>query len=404
MGLFGGGGGTQLSKKAKGGGNAILGALMPGNDTYDKYAWGDMFGDTPYASILEGLPGVITTDSQGNVIQPGESSGLGTPLPSIASIADYGTLMEKFSDGQLDPTSQSMIENFMGFSTGGNDAILGLLGEVQAMSGGAGGGMGGGGGGGGISAPEFNAPPNIGELTTEIIGSLPPDFQDFIGNVLDAADPASFQSELQNFEDKMTAKMLSDISQTSGDLNDVFASQGLAHVSGAATKVVAEAATRAILESNAIIANERIKGLEIYTSRLQTGNQMMQILLSAGATEHANLVSGEIARMEAQVAGEVAALQAQTALQQTAMQTHTQQMGILAGAAVDMFGIQANMANSAFQGLLAENARAEADMNAGLMLPYDLLTSFNSQKVQKGQGFDIGSLIGGGLAVGASFL
>jgi len=405
MGLsFGGSQYQGPTRQAKNAGFSLLGAVNPqmsGLGEFDN-ATASFMQDLgfPIGSIMQGIPGVVTFDQYGNP-QPVGSNNLPTLLPSVPTLQNYDTLFEKADSGALSPTAKGILDNFLGMSQGGGvDDVLSYI-EGVYNSGGNGAG---GGGLPGMAAPEFNAPPNIGELTSKILESMPPEFQEFTQNVLDSADPAKFEAELGNFEQKMTEKMFADIDASGEQLLDVFASDGLG-VAGATMAVQKELAVRGVIETNAIIASERMKSLQIYTDRLNTGNNLMNILLNAGAQEQANLVAGEVARMNAAAQQEVAKLNASVALQQTAMQVQAQQQAILANAAVDLYGINAGLAQAAFGGLLGESQAENAQYTAGLMLPYEILFNVgqqNSTKIPQTTKLDFGGIIGAAGALGAA--
>jgi hypothetical protein len=341
----------------------------------------------------------VTFDQYGNPQEVG-SNNLPTLLPSVPTLQNYDTLFEKADSGALSPTAKGILDNFLGMSQG--QGVEDILSTIQSsfesgMPGGIGQLP-------GMAAPQFNAPPNIGKLTSQILADMPPEFREFTQNVLNAADPESFEQELANFEQKVTTKMFADIDAAGEQSLDVFASEGLG-VAGAAMAVQKELALRGVIETNALVASERMKSLQIYTDRLNTGNNLMNILLSAGAQEQANLVAGEVARMNAAAQQEVAKLNASVALQQQAMALRGQQQAILANAAVDLYGINAGLAQAAFGGLLGESQAENAQSSAALMLPYQILFNVgqqNSAKSTQPTTLDFGGIVGAAGALGAA--
>jgi len=401
MGLFGGGGGTDAksdqTKNIKQSQSAIVGSIFPG---LAKGALKDILdaSGTDWGSILEGIPGVGTMTAGGQYIAPSQSSGLPTFLPGYDVLSNYDTVFEKFDAGSLSPTGNSIMGSVLGMMGGAGAPDLSKFGSI----GGGGGGMSFGGGAGGDI--EFNAPPNIGELTQGIYDSMPAPFREFTQRVLDSSDPASFEAELQNFEDKMTTKMMSDIDVAGESVLDVFAAQGLG-VGGTAITALKEMAVRGVIETNAVIAAERMKSLEIYTDRLAIGNQIVQILLGAGAQEQANLVQGEVGRMQAEASVIGAQLAAQAQVQSAAMYAQANLQASLANSAVDLYRIQAGLAETAFTGLLGESQQETAAEKTAQYFPYELLTgqSKNTPPTKNASGgLDIGGILGGaGSLIGA---
>jgi hypothetical protein len=404
MGLsFGGSQYQGPTRQAKNAGFSLLGAINPqmsGLGNFDN-ATASFMQDLgfPVGSILQGIPGVVTFDQYGNPQEVG-SNNLPTLLPSVPTLQNYDTLFEKADSGALSPTAKGILDNFLGMSQG--QGVEDILSTIQSsfesgMPGGIGQLP-------GMAAPQFNAPPNIGKLTSQILADMPPEFREFTQNVLNAADPESFEQELANFEQKVTTKMFADIDAAGEQSLDVFASEGLG-VAGAAMAVQKELALRGVIETNALVASERMKSLQIYTDRLNTGNNLMNILLSAGAQEQANLVAGEVARMNAAAQQEVAKLNASVALQQQAMALRGQQQAILANAAVDLYGINAGLAQAAFGGLLGESQAENAQSSAALMLPYQILFNVgqqNSAKSTQPTTLDFGGIVGAAGALGAA--
>lgn len=400
MGFFGGdSGGTKeksdLTKNVKQGQSAVLGSLFPNLAKGGLKDAMDASG-TDWASILEGIPGVGTFTGGGKYIAPGQDSGLPSLMPGYDVLSNYDTLFEQYDAGGLSPTSKTIVDSLLGFMGGAGAPDLGKF------AGGIGAGA-----GGGIpdmtGKIEFNAPPNIGELTQGIYDSMPPEFREFTQRVLDSSDPASFEAELQNFEDKMTTKMMSDIDIAGESVLDVFAAEGLG-VGGTAITALKEMAVRGVLETNALVASERMKSLEIYTDRLALGNQIVQILLGAGAQEQANLVQGEVGRMQAEASVIGSQLAAQAQVQSAAMYAQAQLQASLASSAVDLYRVQAGVAETAFEGLLNESQNEQKTIQNANYFPYELALGVTQGPLpQKGSGgFDFGSLVGGIAALGGS--
>jgi hypothetical protein len=82
-----------------------------------------------------------------------------------------------------------------------------------------------------------------------------------------------------------------------------------------------------------------------------------------------------------------------------------QQQAILANAAVDLYGINAGLAQAAFGGLLGESQAENAQSSAALMLPYQILFNVgqqNSAKSTQPTTLDFGGIVGAAGALGAA--
>ena len=384
---LGGSSRTGTSKQATAAGFSLLGAINPQLATSGGFSNPEqkfIAGlDQPVGSILQGVPGVITFDQFGNA-QPVGSNNLPTLLPGISEIGNFNTIFEKADSGALSPSGQQMFDSFLGTATGGIDygSLFGSLG--------IGGGIG---GGGGVSA---TPPPNIGVLTSQILEDLPDEFQTFISDTLQASSPERVAQTMQEFEDAISARAQQNAGIIGEDLLDVFGAQG--GTSGAAMAELKSLALQATVEANAQIAAGHIEILNQQIQAMQVGTNLVNVLTSLGATEQANLVSLQVAELQANAQIQVANINAQTSLQQT-----------LIGATADLERQRLALLGQGFETLAGQSSAEEAARIASLTLPYDILLGVQGQQTQKTKdnsllGDIVGGLIGAGGQIGAAFI
>ena len=375
--LFGGGGGTKskedITKNVKQASGYLGGSINP---FLAKGAVGDLLqGQSPVGSNLQGIPGVLTFDQFGNP-QPVGSNNLPSILPKMVDIGNFNTLFEKADSGSLSPTAQSLLTGFTDTALGGTDygKLFGSLG------------LGGGGGGGGnVSA---TPPPNIGVLTSGIIKDLPPEFQDFISNTLDASSPERVGEILDDFDNAISSRMQQNAKMAGEDLLDVFAGEGQA-TSGAAKAELKSLALQAATEANAQIASGHLEILSQQIQAMQVGTELTNVLTSAGAAEQAHLVALQTAELQANAAISVANINARASTQQT-----------LIAATAQLESNRMQLLGAGFEGLLGQSNAEEAARIDSLKMPYNILAGIQNQTLPtaKQNSNAMGDILGGALA------
>lgn len=384
MGL-GGSSRTGTSRQGTNAGFSLLSALNPqlaSAGGFDNETQKFLAGlDTPVGSVLQGIPGVLTFDQFGKP-QPVGSNNLPTLLPGISEIGNFNTLFEKADAGSLSPSAQQLFGSFLDTATGGTDfgKLFGGLG--------IGGGIG---GGGGVSA---TPPPNIGVLTSQILEDLPDEFQTFISDTLDASSPERVAQNMQEFEERISARAQQNASIIGEDLLDVFGAQG--GTSGAAMAELKSLALQATVEANAQIAAGNIELLNQQIQAMQVGTNLVDVLTGLGAQEQAHLVSLELGELQANAAIQVAGINAQSNLQQT-----------LISATAQLEAQRLNLLGQGFESLVNQSSAEESARISSLQLPYELLLGLQQQttaKQKEGAGGLLGGIIGGLGSIGGSLL
>lgn len=389
MGLsFGGKSGTMskedLTKNVKQAESYLFGAINPG---LAKGAVGDMLqGGPQVGSALQGIPGVLTYDQYGKP-QPVGSNALPSLLPKFVDIGTFNTVFEKVDSGALSPSAKAMFDNFMSAAT------------TSKIGGGGGGGIGGGGGLGGGSV-DYTKPENIGKLTSDIIKSLPSEFQTFISNTLNASSPERTQQVMNEFEESLTARSLQHASGLSEDIMDSFSAQGLAS-SGSAIESMKEMGVAIATELNATIAAGKIQLLEQQLQAMSIGEELTNDLLTAGANEQAHLVALETQKMAANASIISSQIAAAASVQQTLIATQAQ----LEGQRLALLG-------TGFEALVNQSSAEEQARINSLIMPYNVMAGIMQGPLpvqnKSGTGIDLngiisgaGSIIGGGMVAGA---
>lgn len=428
MGLsFGGGSRTGTSRQATNAGFMLLGGINPalaGQGGFDNETSNWMLNQDPMGSILQGVPGVITYDQFGNP-QPVGSNNLPTMLPSIGTIANYDTLFEKYDSGALSPSGANIFGAATGTATGnildspmgqylGGSVLETDLGKYLA---GTSFNLGGAGGGAGIKGGrvDYTAPANIGELASGILESLPPEFQTFVNNTLNASSPERTAAVMQEFEDALTARSMQNAEKLGTNIMDVYAAEGVGS-SGYAVAAMKEMGLQIATELNSQIAAGKISLLEQQLQAMQIGEAMMNDFLSAGANEQANLVALENQKMAANASIIGAEIQAAASVQNTLTNAlaslEAQRMASLVSlentrvaGLVGLEGQRMNMLGGIFDTLAGQSAAEEAQKTAAYTLPYELLLGVQGQTTAKQKpqsGVDFGGLISAGASLGSA--
>ena len=215
--------------------------------------------------------------------------------------------------------------------------------------------------GGGASAPTIQQAPDIGTLTTQILGNLPKEFQGFVSNVLSSTTPDAINKELDNFSQAMMQQAQQDAQSLGGQLMSTFASQGIG-TSGSAMDAMKGVAIQVATNANSQIANARLQMLNTLENAKQIGVSLVNSLLDAGKAEQANIVNQNVAQLDAQTRVITAQIQAQAQSQQA-----------LIAAKASLANTQLGLEGDLFRGLLGESSAQEQTRIAGEKLPYDLL-------------------------------
>ncbi len=340
--------------------NAILEALFPGIFTTQPGYGGSKVSvpalaqyekslGTPLSSIMADVPGVSTS-----ILTPGQGQAPGTQgtslLPSIADLSTYLTLGQKADAGMLSPSESALY-----YATIGQAFNPDLANSMFSGIGGTGG------VGGGASAPTIQQAPDIGTLTTQILGNLPKEFQGFVSNVLSSTTPDAINKELDNFSQAMMQQAQQDAQSLGGQLMSTFASQGIG-TSGSAMDAMKGVAIQVATNANSQIANARLQMLNTLENAKQIGVSLVNSLLDAGKAEQANIVNQNVAQLDAQTRVITAQIQAQAQSQQA-----------LIAAKASLANTQLGLEGDLFRGLLGESSAQEQTRIAGEKLPYDLL-------------------------------
>lgn len=393
---FGGSsGGTKLTDKAKTANDYLQGTIDPSLEGkwLSPGAKAAKEAGVEFGGYYQGVPGVGTFTSDGRYIPPGSSERLPTYLPGYEQLSGYNTLWENYDQGNLSPSASQ----FMGSYSGMLNGDIGDGGYFGAALKGMGGGGGGMGGGGGVAAPpsfadrEFNVD-NIGKLTGDIFTGLPAQFQQFTLNVMNSADPSQIQGELENFtnaimsDGQMQAEIMSRIGM------DAYGAQGLGD-SGMAVGAMIDVAVQSASKVNATIAQGRLTLLDQTIKKMGIAAQLQNDLLDAGATEQANRVAFENAKLQAEAQAYAAQVSAQAQIQSAMAQANAsiqQQLiassAMLEGKRLDLMGNEAN-------NMYAENDMTNKQNTAALMLPYNIFQG--QQGITKTTNPDPGTKVGG---------
>lgn len=393
---FGGSsGGTKLTDKAKTANDYLQGVIDPSLEGkwLSPGVKAAQDAGVEFGGYYQGVPGVGTFTSDGRYIPPGSSERLPTYLPGYEQLSAYNTLWENYDQGNLSPSAAQFMGSY-GNILNGDVSQGGYFNEVLK---GGGLGVGGGGGGGGVSAPpdfanrQFTVD-NIGKLTGDIFNDLPAPFQQFTLNVLNSADPAQIESEIQHFtqavasDSTMQAEILSRVGM------DAMGAQGLGD-SGTAVAAMTEIAVRTASAFNEKIAEGRLTLLDQTIKKMGIAQQLQNDLLDAGATEQANRVSFEVAKLQAEAQAYGAQVSAQAQVQSALAQANAsiqQQLiassAMLEGKRLDLMGNEAN-------NMYAENDMTNKQNTAALMLPYNIFQG--QQGITKTTNPNPGNTVGG---------
>lgn len=394
---FGGSsGGTKLTDKAKTANDYLQGVIDPSLEGkwLSPGAKAAQDAGVEFGGYYQGVPGVGTFTSDGRYIPPGSSERLPTYLPGYEQLSAYNTLWENYDQGNLSPSASQFMNSYSNILNG-DVSQGGYFNEV--LKGGGLGVGGGGGGGGGVSAPpdfsnrQFTVD-NIGKLTGDIFYDLPAPFQQFTLNVLNSADPTQIESEIQHFtqavasDSTMQAEILSRVGM------DAMGAQGLGD-SGTAVAAMTEIAVRTASAFNEKIAEGRLTLLDQTIKKMGIAQQLQNDLLDAGATEQANRVSFEVAKLQAEAQAYGAQVSAQAQVQSALAQANASIQQQLIASSAMLEGKRLDLMGNEAQNMYAENTGVNAQNTAALLLPYNIFQG--QQGITKSQGADQGSGIGG---------
>lgn len=354
-----------------------------------------------FGSILQGVPGVQTFDSLGNPVAVG-SNELPTLLPGISEIGRFDTVFEKFDQGNLSPSAAGLTDTFLTTAQNPVDPTA-VFGDLISGVGSAFSGLGS--VGQGLDPIEAKPIENIGQLTTNIINDLPPEFQEFITNTLEAGSPERTQENLDKFEEAISARAQQNADIIGSDLLDVFGAQGLG-TAGAAVEAMKSLALQVTVEANAQIAAGQLNILEQQLQALQIGENLTRTLTSAGATEQANRVALQNAELQAKAAQNVAKINAQASLQSSLIAAQTSIQNNLIAQTAGLEQTRLGLLGQGFNTVTSQSSAEEQARINSLVFPFDLLNQVGSTTSSKGgdsgSGFDLSGLLQAGATLGAA--
>ena len=321
--------------------NAPIGGIV-GNTVRNPDGSVNLVGDFSESVTVRGGSGGIGDSATTNPVNPGTSL-----LPTIQDIGNFTTLFDKFDQGRLSSTANSVISNALNIVQEPVAVDTSFINSVISNT----------------QAGKIEDPPGLGELTTQIFNDLPPEFQEFTNNLLNDSSPEQINAELDNLTVKLQQQAKLSAKTLGGQVLASFASQGV--TGGAAIEGLKSVATQVAINTNAQIAGARLNALETLVRARDQGVQVMNSLISAGASEQANIVRSRTAELEAQTAIQVAKLDAATRVQNNLIDLSKQQVALQG----QQLAFQSNLLDNLFQ----ENARAEQQRSDALQIPLQTL-------------------------------
>ena len=390
MGLsFGGSsGGSKLTRASKRANAMQTGAIDPSyQDKYMSPGFKDAVASgTEFGGYYQGAPGVGTFTSDSRYIEPGTDERLPTIMPGYEALSNYDTLLGQFDQGNLSQTQNAFI------GAGANIATNGL-----SLSGDYGGASLGGGAGSVPAPPDFanrtlNVD-NIGGLVGDIFDDMPPIFQEFTVNMLNAADPTEVEAQVSGFVDQVTEYTQMMVESTGRAAMDLFGAQGVGG-SGTAVAGLMDIAVRATVESSARITEYALTKYDQIIKQQGIAQQLMNDYLGAGATEQANRVNFEMSKLQAEASAYGSYASAQASVISSLQSANATIQSSLINADAQLQLGQMRFVGDQLGYMYDENARVNEQNTEALLQPYAGLG--NMQGLQNSSnpssGFEIGGI------------
>lgn len=392
-------GGTKLAKKSKWANQYLQNAIDPSLFSTDSKYLSDGYkaavnSGVNFGGYYQGAPGVGTFDSAGNYYEPGNNPNLPTILPGYEAMANYNTLLGNYDQGNLSASQNALLGSGMGILTGDTANSGGYFNDMLNSGLIGGGAMG---GGGGVPSPpdfanrELNVD-NIGALVGDIFDDMPEPFQKFTLDMLNTSDPAYVEQQVADFSQQINEFVNMQVADSSRAALDVFSSQGLGS-SGAAIAGMVDIATRATVEASARVSEYALTRYDQAIKQQGIAEQLVQDYLSAGATEQANRVQYEAAKLQAEASAYGSYAAAQASVQSSLIAASTSIQNNLISAAAGLEGQRLGFLDSQMNNLYSENALVNQQNTTALMLPYQSM--YNMQGLQTSKGADSGFQLGG---------